>query len=84
VTFPINVTKNPSRIKGFLVVHELYSHRICFACRKLVFLVMNYIMHLNEYLYILPVLEAPRPGKQPKQAVVKTIKPLYSSVDQRI
>jgi hypothetical protein len=24
------------------------------------------VMHLNEYLHILPVLEAPRPERQPK------------------
>jgi hypothetical protein len=40
-------------------------------CRKLVLLVMNYIVHLNEYLYILPVLEAPEQGRQLKQTVVK-------------
>jgi hypothetical protein len=37
---------------------------------NLCLLVMNYIVHLNEYMYILPVLEAPWPGRQPKQAVV--------------
>jgi hypothetical protein len=46
-------------------------------CGKLVLLVMNYIMHLNEYLYILPILEPPQPGRQPKQIVVTKIKPLY-------
>jgi hypothetical protein len=31
-------------------------------------------------LYSLPILEAPRPEREPKQTVVKKIKLLYSSV----
>jgi hypothetical protein len=43
---------------------------------------MNYIVHLSEYMYILPILETPRLGSQLKQAVVKKFKQLYSSVNQ--
>jgi hypothetical protein len=28
-------------------------------------------MHFNEYLYILAILEAPRPGRQPKRGLHK-------------
>jgi hypothetical protein len=52
-----------SLVMNYIVI-ELVLLDMCdeLYCRKLVLLVINYIVHLNEYMYILTILEAPRRG----------------------
>jgi hypothetical protein len=43
-------------------------------CRKLILLVMKHIVFAcHKSVYFLTILEAPRPGRQPKHAMVKKI-----------
>jgi hypothetical protein len=52
-----------SLVMNYIVI-ELVLLDMCdeLYCRKLVLLVINYIVHLNGYMYILTILEAPRRG----------------------
>jgi hypothetical protein len=50
-----------SFVMNYIVVELVLLDDMCdeLYCCKLVLLVMNYNVHLNEYMYILPILEAP-------------------------
>jgi hypothetical protein len=60
-------------VVNYIVNLMIYIYIYVCVC---VILMLSYILlELNFLLYNVPVLEAPHPGRQPKQAVLKRLNP---------